>query len=269
MSAQIIPYIFEGKPVRVTLWNGDPWFVLADLAEVFEIENSRDISARLSDHQKRVDTIDGDRGPRQMTIVSEGGFYKIAFQSRKPVAERVTNWVVDEVLPSIRKTGSYHADGRADFLSAVEKLVEPIKGRFVEHDQQLTDHSDQLDDHEIRLGAVEGTIVNLRDWKRRPFSAKDLRRLARFIDACYGGKDPVTGLHQITNGRGYFLPGTQIDHFNNLRRDNRIENALPMHVSTHRRKTKGENFLAAFNEFHRKRLEFEHHPGPLFDVSPG
>lgn len=269
MNAQLISYVFEGKPVRVTLWNGDPWFVLVDVAGIFEIENPRNIAARLGDHQKGVHTMDTLGGPQQITIITEGGLYKVAFQSRKAIAERFTNWVVDDVLPSIRKTGSYHADGRADFLSAVEKLVEPIKGRFAEHDQQLTDHDDRLDDHEDRLGAVEGKIVHLGDWKRRNFSAKDLRRLARFIDTCYGGKDPVTGLHQITNGHGHFLPGTQIDHFNNLRRDNRIENALPMHASTHRRKTGGENFLPAFNEFQRKRLEFERHPGPLFDDKKG
>lgn len=268
MKAEILAFSFNGSPVRVTIWNGSPWFVLADVANVFEINNPAAIASRLPDHQKGITTIDTLGGPQQMTIVSEGGLYKIIFQSRKPIAEAFTNWVVDEVLPTIRKTGSYHADPRAEFLAAIEKLVDPIKGRFGDHDQQLSEHESRLDNHEDRLGLVEGKIIDFGDWKRKNFSTRDQRRLARCIDACYGGVDPVTGLHRITDGRGHFLQKiAEIDHFNNLRHDNRIENALPMHVSTHQRKTKGENFLAAFSEFHRKRLEFENkHSGNQADL---
>lgn len=87
---------------------GEPWFVGKEACRALGIANRWDAFARLSEHQKDDLGIPDAIGRIQKTtIVSEGGLYKLAFQSRKPEAEAFTDLVVDVILPSIRKTGTY------------------------------------------------------------------------------------------------------------------------------------------------------------------
>lgn len=98
---------FDSQQVRVVLVDGEPWFVLADVCRVLEIANVGNASARLESDMKGVHTADTPGGRQQVTIVSESGLYEVAFLSRKPEAARFRRWITTEVLPSIRKTGSY------------------------------------------------------------------------------------------------------------------------------------------------------------------
>jgi prophage antirepressor-like protein len=81
--------------------------VLKDLCYALEIQNSRDVFARLDEDEKGVDTIDTLGGNQEMSIVSESGLYKVVFQSRKENALKFQSWVTKEVILKIRKTGSY------------------------------------------------------------------------------------------------------------------------------------------------------------------
>jgi len=99
---------FQGNSLRVIEHNENPWFIGNEACRALGIVNSRDAIARLSPHQKDDVGITDAIGRMQKTnIVSEGGLYKLAFQSRKPEAQAFTDLVVDEILPSIRKTGGY------------------------------------------------------------------------------------------------------------------------------------------------------------------
>lgn len=99
---------FQGNRLRVIEHNENPWFIGNEACRALGIANSRDAIARLSPHQKDDVGITDAIGRMQKTnIVSEGGLYKLAFQSRKPEAQAFTDLVVDEILPAIRKTGSY------------------------------------------------------------------------------------------------------------------------------------------------------------------
>jgi prophage antirepressor-like protein len=105
--------VFEGKQVRVRLVNGEPWFVAKDVAEALGISWSGVTLAAIPDAWKGVMSFiipsSGDRGggEQSVSIISEAAVYKLAFRSRKPEAERFTDWVAETVLPSIRKTGRY------------------------------------------------------------------------------------------------------------------------------------------------------------------
>lgn len=106
MSA-VMPFSFEEHAVRVLTRDGEPWFVLADVCGVLDISNSRDASNRLDEDEKGVVTTDTLGGPQEMSIINESGLYNLIFTSRKPEARRFRKWVTGEVLPAIRKTGSY------------------------------------------------------------------------------------------------------------------------------------------------------------------
>ncbi len=100
---------YENNEVRTILKDGEPWWVLADVCQVLEIENSRNVAARLDEDEKNtVHLTDGIRGNPNMTIINESGLYKVILRSDKPEAKKFTRWVTHEVLPAIRKTGQYH-----------------------------------------------------------------------------------------------------------------------------------------------------------------
>lgn len=106
-----LPQIFnyQEKQVRTVVKDGEPWFVAKDVCEVLEITDTWSAVSRLSEKMKGTDTISTLGGNQEMNIISEAGVYKIVFTSRKPEAEKFTDWVTSEVLPSIRKTGVYIA----------------------------------------------------------------------------------------------------------------------------------------------------------------
>jgi len=98
---------FDGNNVRVITINGDPWWVLKDVCDVLGIDNQRNVAARLEDDEKDVHLVDTLGGNQNMTIINESGLYSVILRSDKPDAIRFRKWVTSEVLPSIRKTGSY------------------------------------------------------------------------------------------------------------------------------------------------------------------
>lgn len=104
----MVPFDFSGQPVRVlTDEHGDPWFVAADVCTVLDIANASDAVSRLADDEKGVGTTDTLGGPQQVRTVSEAGLYRLIFTSRRAEAETFRRWVTHEVLPQIRRTGSY------------------------------------------------------------------------------------------------------------------------------------------------------------------
>ncbi|MCG4258027.1 BRO-N domain-containing protein [Acetobacter senegalensis] len=103
----VMPFSFEEHAVRALTRDGEPWFVLADVCGVLDITNSRNVTDRMDDDEKGVHTVDTLGGPQEMSIINESGLYNLIFTSRKPEARRFRKWVTGEVLPAIRKTGSF------------------------------------------------------------------------------------------------------------------------------------------------------------------
>ena len=94
--------------VRVVERNGEPWFVAADVCRALDVVNSRDAVARLdTDEKNTVVLTDGTPGNPQKTVVNEPGLYTLILGSRKPEAKAFKRWITHEVIPSIRKTGTY------------------------------------------------------------------------------------------------------------------------------------------------------------------
>lgn len=93
--------------VRIILQNDEPWFVAKDVCECLEISNSRQALSRL-DTDEKADVIlnDGSQN-RKMNIVNEYGLYNLVLSSRKPEAKEFKRWITHDVLPSLRKYGTY------------------------------------------------------------------------------------------------------------------------------------------------------------------
>ncbi len=103
----LIPFSYESYQIRVIERQGEPWFVLSDLCKALEIANPRNAAARLDEDQKGVHQIDTLGGAQNMTIVNESGLYDVILRSDKPQAKPFRRWITSDVLPAIRRTGSY------------------------------------------------------------------------------------------------------------------------------------------------------------------
>ena len=111
---QIFEHEHFGK-VRVVMIDNDPWFVAVDVCRVLALGNVSQALRRLNDKEKSlanipargIISIDTQGGEQNMLTINEPGLYRLIFASRKKEAVDFQDWVYHEVLPSIRKTGSY------------------------------------------------------------------------------------------------------------------------------------------------------------------
>jgi prophage antirepressor-like protein len=104
---------FQSSEVRTVTRDGEPWFVLADVAEILGFSRSRDAARVLDDDEKGAHIVRTPGGDQEVTIISESGVYALALRSRRPEAKPFRKWVTSEVLPAIRKTGRYEAANAA------------------------------------------------------------------------------------------------------------------------------------------------------------
>lgn len=106
-TGTLVPFNYRDAQVRVVQVDGEPWFVLADLARVLEIVAVSRLASRLDEGVRQTHTLQTAGGAQSMTIVSEPGMYEIVIRSDKPEAADFRRWITGTVLPEIRRTGSY------------------------------------------------------------------------------------------------------------------------------------------------------------------
>ena len=107
--SNVIPFSFEGCSIRLVDLEGCPWFVAADIATALDYRMASDMTRMLDDDEKATRTVRTVGGDQELTVINESGLYSAILKSRKPEAAKFKKWVTAEVLPSIRKTGSYTA----------------------------------------------------------------------------------------------------------------------------------------------------------------
>lgn len=136
----LISYKFKERAVRSITKDGEPWFVAKDVCVVLGIKNNRDAVSTL-DEDERADVGFTDAiGRNQKTvIVSEPGLYRLISRSAKPQAKAFLRWITHEVLPSIRKTGSYAAPAKR-MPTSTELAMMVIK-----RDQQVAISREMMD----------------------------------------------------------------------------------------------------------------------------
>ena len=134
--------IFENSEfgkVRTVVINDKPMFCLSDVCKSLEIANITNVKNRLKeDGVHTAEVIDSLGRKQNATFINESNLYKTIFQSRKEKAERFTDWVASEVIPSIRKYGIYATDNvidkilnNPDFgIELLTKLKEERKARI-------------------------------------------------------------------------------------------------------------------------------------------
>lgn len=121
--------IFENEQfgeIRVAGTTDEPLFCLLDVCRVLDLGNTSQVKSRLTDDVITNEVISDSIGRQQeMMFVNEDGLYDVILDSRKPQAKLFRKWVTKEVLPSIRKTGSYSIEQQLPktYLEALKALV--------------------------------------------------------------------------------------------------------------------------------------------------
>ena len=153
----------EFGEVRTAVVNNEPMFCLSDVCKALGLSQPSKVKERLN--PKGVNTIPTptNGGEQNLLYINESNFYKAVFQSRKDSAERFTEWVTSEVLPSIRKTGRYGkpmttaekiqllAQGNEELSGRVEKVEDKIDS--LENDMPLYGcEIDEIQKHVKRRG---------------------------------------------------------------------------------------------------------------------
>lgn len=132
---------YQSHEVRTVEQDGEPWFVLKDVCAVLGLTDTGRTAERLdADELTRTTLVSGGQN-REMYIINESGLYNVILRSDKPEAKPFRKWVTSEVLPSIRKTGSY----------TMPKLSKEMQALF------LLD--DRTQKQEARLTALENTMT--------------------------------------------------------------------------------------------------------------
>ena len=123
--------IFQNKDfgeIRTIEIDNKPFVCLADVCKILDITNPSQLKTRLNQDGVIMNEVTDNYGRKQTaTFVSESNLYKVIFQSRKPEAEKFTEWVTNEVLPAIRKTGMYATDDLLDNPDLAIRALEQLK----------------------------------------------------------------------------------------------------------------------------------------------
>lgn len=107
----------EFGQIRTVEQNGEPWFCLADVCKPLGLEAWKCKTRLKADGLLSREGVDSMGRKNTMLWCNEGNLYRTIFQSKKPEAERFTDWVTEEVLPTLRKTGTYTVPSRAPEVS--------------------------------------------------------------------------------------------------------------------------------------------------------
>lgn len=108
MSSNVVQFNFQNHHVRIFDQNGEPWWALGDVCDAIGILNNRHATERLSeDGVVKSDIIDRLGRKQEVSFINEANLYRLIFRSNKSEAVAFQNWVFEEVLPTIRKTGRY------------------------------------------------------------------------------------------------------------------------------------------------------------------
>lgn len=176
MSQAVQLFKFESEDVRVVTIDGEPWFVAKDVAELLGYAKPRNAIAT---HCKGalirgVLTVGGEQ---DMTIIPERDVYRLIMKSQLPAAERFEEWVVAEVLPSIRKTGGYQQRpmSHLEIVAASAMALVDQERRLAATEQVVADLSSQLD-----------RVSESRVWDHCPQNCEPITKIRARINKKYG-----------------------------------------------------------------------------------
>ncbi len=151
VSLQI--FNFNGANVRTVLVGGEPLWPVKDLCDVLGLSDTNKAVAGLDDDETNTIRVADSLGREQeMLAVNEPGLYSLVLKSRKPIARSFKRWITHEVIPSVRKTGSYSVSSA---VSEVDKLAVLLQAALPQITGQVAAVEAKVIEQADRIAAVE------------------------------------------------------------------------------------------------------------------
>lgn len=166
----ITPFHYGDEQVRTYEEDGQVWFIATDVARILGHRDATDATRGLDEDEKGTKIVRTLRGEQKLTSVSEAGLYTILVRARVEAAKPFRRWITHEVLPSIRKTGSYSLPGAA-----------PAPGA---EDRALTRARQLVEIHMLAQGLSPRTTWRPSSASSSPRPAVSTLRSKRALDPC-------------------------------------------------------------------------------------
>jgi len=164
----ITNFIFEENSIRADVDGDTPWFVAKDIAAALGIEwRGSATLARIKAAWKGVRKFRTPGGNQELTVINEPAVYKFVFRSNKEEADRFTDWLAGEVLPAIRKTGSYNQE-------------KPVHVR--EHDRRTSTKLDDALKLKTNIDRLESVVASIQPATQPNFCAMVIDGEHVFVD---------------------------------------------------------------------------------------
>jgi anti-repressor protein len=126
-------FVYAGQDVRTVEVAGEPWFIAADVAGILDYRMASDMTRRLDPEDKGYAKVRTPGGEQDVVVISEAGLYDSIFRSNSEGAKPFRRWVTGTVLPTIRRTGSFHTSTAeapalpASFADALRQLADTFE----------------------------------------------------------------------------------------------------------------------------------------------
>ena len=177
---------YESSEIRTVQINGEPWFVLSDVCKVLELSSPHKVAERLDGDEKGRNQIPTLGGVQEMAVVNESGLYTVILRSDKPQAKPFRKWVTSEVLPSIRKHGSYSVQSQFADLSPQLQVLIQMETRQKQIEARQAEQATALAGLEQKLqNTCEVIALDKTAWRKD--SEHLINKIARATGEGYGG----------------------------------------------------------------------------------
>ena len=173
---------FEELPVRTLIMDDEPYFVGKDVAEVLGYSNTRDaLNKHVDEDDKKIltsrNTTLENLPNRGLTAVNESGLYSLIFSSKLESAKRFKRWVTSDVLPQLRRTGTYSVNPTIQELANNPELIKMLVEQIARLNDSTTNQSEDL---AYLKQAVTGEYVTPQDILAIKYAITD--KAERFVD---------------------------------------------------------------------------------------
>lgn len=139
--------------IRVTEADGQFWFCAKDICDALELDNVSMALQKLDEDERGMKIFDTPGGPQEMLVVKESGLYALILRSNKPQARAFRKWVTNEVLPALRRTGSYEVKNarqvERDNENAYRQLLKELNREMLWNDVGLLARKSRIDQDAI------------------------------------------------------------------------------------------------------------------------
>lgn len=178
---------YESSEIRTVQVNGEPWFVGKDVADILGYQNgSRDINRHVEEEDRCKIMIFDGRQDKETIVINESGLYSLILSSNLPNAKQFKRWVTNEVLPSIRKHGSYSVQSQFADLSPQLQVLIQMETRQKQIEARQAEQATALAGLEQKLqNTCEVIALDKTAWRKD--SEHLINKIARATGDGYGG----------------------------------------------------------------------------------